>query len=64
MSRFQLFQEANAADAAWMAEIARLFGAGRAGQMRVQGLADGAPGSLLRVLHDRCVEARCAYRAT
>jgi hypothetical protein len=63
MSRFRLFQEANAADAAWMAEITRLFGAREAGQARVHGLGEGQPGSLLRQLHDRCAEARNAYRA-
>lgn len=63
MSRFKLFHEANAADAAWMAEIVRLFGARAAGMVRVQGLGDGAPGSRLRELHDLCAEARNAYRA-
>lgn len=63
MSRFKLFQEANAADEAWMTEIARLFGARDAGMVRVQGLGDGKPGSILRALHDRCAEARNAYRA-
>lgn len=62
MIRLRLFHEANAADAAWMAEIARIFGERQAGQARVHGLGQGEPGSLLRDLYDRCAAARLAYR--
>lgn len=63
MSRFALFAAANAADKAWMAEVARVFGPREAGLARVHGRAAGEPGSHLRDLHDRCVKTRDAYAA-
>jgi hypothetical protein len=63
MSRLALFVAANAADEAWMAEVARVFGACEAGLARVHGRAAGEPGSHLRDLHDRCMRTRDAYVA-
>lgn len=60
-SRLQLLQEAGAADKAWMAEVAAVFGAREAGLARFHGLATGEPGSRLRQLYDCYVKARDAY---
>lgn len=63
MSKFALFQAANAADKAWMVEIARIFGAREAGLARFHGRATGEPGSHLRYLYQGYVETRDAYNA-
>jgi hypothetical protein len=41
MSKLALFQAASAADKAWMAEIARIFGDREAGRARFNGRATG-----------------------
>lgn len=61
MSKFKLHEEAGAADKAWMAEVALVFGAKEAGLARFHGRATGAPGSKLRELYDRYVLTRDAY---
>lgn len=63
MSKLRLLQEATAADKAWMAEVAAVFGAREAGMARFQGRAKGEPGSRLRELYDCYMKARDAYRA-
>lgn len=61
MSKLALFQEASAADKAWMTEVARVFGEREAGLARFHGRARGEPGSRLRDLYDRYVTTRDAY---
>lgn len=61
MSKLRLLQEATAADKAWMAEVAAVFGAREAGMARFHGRATGEPGSHLRELYDQYVKARDAY---
>jgi hypothetical protein len=61
MSKLRLLQESTAADRAWMAEVASIFGEREAGLARFQGRATGEPGSHLRDLYDRYVKARDAY---
>ncbi len=63
MSKLRLLQEATAADKAWMAEVAVVFGEREAGMARYEGHAKGEPGSHLRELYDCYVKARDAYRA-
>lgn len=63
MSKLRLLQESTAADRAWMAEVAQVFGEREAGLARFQGRATGEPGSRLRELYDRYVKARDAYNA-
>ena len=63
MSKLRLLQEATAADRAWMAEVAAVFGEREAGMVRFHGQATGAPGSRLRELYDLYVKARDAYKA-
>ena len=63
MSKLRLLQEATAADKAWMAEVAAVFGEREAGLARFQGRANGEPGSHLRELYDQYVKTRDAYRA-
>ena len=61
MSKLRLLQESTAADKAWMAEVAAVFGEREAGMARFQGRANGEPGSRLRELYDCYVRARDAY---
>jgi hypothetical protein len=61
MSKLRLLQESTAADKAWMAEVAAVFGEREADLARVQGRANGEPGSRLRELYDCYVKARDAY---
>jgi hypothetical protein len=63
MSKLRLLQESTAADRAWMAEVAAVFGEREAGLARFQGRANGEAGSRLRELYDRYVRARDAYEA-
>lgn len=63
MSKLRLLQESTAADKAWMAEVASVFGEREAGLARFQGRANGEPGSRLRELYDCYVKARDAYGA-
>jgi len=63
MSKLKLLQEATAADKAWMAEVAIVFGERDAGLARFHGRAKGDPGTPLRELYDRYVKARDAYLA-
>jgi hypothetical protein len=64
VSKLALLQEANAADKAWMAEVARIFGEREAGRARFHGRATGEPGSRLRELYDQYVKTRDAYNAS
>ncbi|MBC7767985.1 MAG: hypothetical protein H7124_04300 [Phycisphaerales bacterium] len=61
MSKLKLLQEATAADKAWMAEVATVFGERDAGMARFHGRATGEPGSRLRDLYNQYVKARDAY---
>ena len=63
MSKLRLLQEATAADRAWMAEVALVFGEREAGLARFQGRANGDPGSRLRELYNEYVKTREAYDA-
>ncbi|HYD89743.1 MAG TPA: hypothetical protein VEA80_19840 [Vitreimonas sp.] len=63
MSKLRLLQAATAADKAWMAEVAAVFGEREAGLARFHGRATGEPGSRLRELYDEYVKARDAYDA-
>lgn len=63
MSKLRLLQESTAADRAWMAEVASVFGERDAGLARFQGRATGEPGTHLRELYDCYVKARDAYNA-
>lgn len=63
MSKLRLLQESTAADRAWMAEVAAVFGEREAGLARFQGRATGEPGSRLRELYNCYVKARDAYNA-
>lgn len=63
MSKFALFLAANAADKAWMIEVARIFGDRGAGMARFHGHAIGEPGSHLRHLYQGYVATRDAYNA-
>lgn len=63
MSKLRLLQESTAADRAWMAEVAAVFGEREAGLARFQGRANGEAGSHLRELYDRYVKARDAYQS-
>lgn len=63
MSKLKLLQEATAADKAWMAEVALVFGEREAGLARFHGRATGEPGSRLRELYTAYVRARDAYSA-
>jgi hypothetical protein len=60
-TKLQLLQASTAADNAWMAEIAMLFGAREAGAARFHDRAQGEPGSRLRELFDAHVRTRDAY---
>jgi hypothetical protein len=61
MSRLRLLQESKAADQAWMAEVATVFGEREAGLARFQDRANGEPGTRLRELFNLYVKARDAY---
>lgn len=63
MSKLTLLKESTAADRAWMAEVAAVFGEREAGLARFQGRATGEPGSRLRELYNRYVAARDAYQS-
>jgi hypothetical protein len=63
MSKLKLHQELAAADKAWMAEVAAVFGEREAGMARFHDRANGEPGSRLRELYDVYVKARDAYGA-
>ena len=63
MSRVRILQESDAADKAWMAEVAAVFGDREAGMARFDGRGAGEPGSRLRELYDLHVKARNAYEA-
>ena len=63
MSKLKRLQEATAADKAWMAEVALVFGERDAGMARFHGRATGEPGTKLRELYDQYVKARDAYAA-
>lgn len=63
MSKLRLHQNSAAADRAWMAEVAVVFGEKDAGLARFQGRANGEPGTRLRELYDCYVKARDAYDA-
>jgi hypothetical protein len=63
MSKLKLLQESTAADKAWMAEVATVFGERDAGLARFQGRANGEPGTRLRELYNLYVKARDAYEA-
>jgi hypothetical protein len=63
MSKLKLLQESTAADKAWMAEVAAVFGERDAGLARFQGRATGEPGTRLRELYNLYVKARDAYDA-
>jgi len=63
MSKLKLLQAATAADKAWMAEIAAVFGEREAGLARFHGRATGDPGTRLRELYNEYVKARDAYDA-
>ncbi len=64
MSRLRLLQASTAADRAWMAEVANVFGEKDAGLARFQDRASGEPGTPLRDLFDKYVRARDAYHRT
>lgn len=61
MSKLRLLQAASAADKAWMAEVAAVFGQREAGLARFDGRANGETGSRLRELYDEYVKTRDAY---
>lgn len=61
MSRLRLLQQSTAADKAWMAEVAAIFGERDAGMARFQDRANGEPGTRLRELYNAYVVARDAY---
>ncbi|MGD9982351.1 MAG: hypothetical protein AB7H66_09065 [Hyphomonadaceae bacterium] len=63
MSRLTLLKDSTAADRAWMAEVAAVFGAREAGLARFDGRAMGEPGSKLRELYAAYEKARAAYEA-
>lgn len=63
MSKLRLLLEAQAADKAWMAEVAAIFGEREAGMARFHGRATGEPGSLLHRLYTEYVKTRDAYAA-
>jgi len=63
VSKLRLLQDSTAADRAWMAEVAAVFGEKEAGLARFQGIATGEPGSRLRELYDCYVKARDAYQS-
>jgi hypothetical protein len=63
MSKLRLHQEYAAADKAWMAEVAAVFGEREAGLARFHGRATGEQGSRLRELYNLYVKARDAYGA-
>lgn len=63
MSKLVLHQEFAAADRAWMAEVAAVFGEREAGMARFHGRATGEPGTRLRELYNQYVKAREAYGA-
>jgi hypothetical protein len=60
-SKLHLLQMSTAADKAWMAEVAAVFGEREAGLARFQDRANGEPGTRLRALYDAYVKARDAY---
>lgn len=62
MSKLRLLQDAAAADKAWMAEVAKVFGEREAGMARFHGRATGEPGTRLRELYEAHVKARDAYK--
>lgn len=62
MSRLRLLQERTAADKAWMAEVAVVFGERDAGIARFDGRATGERGSHLRDLYEQYMKAREAYK--
>ncbi len=62
MSRLQLLKESTAADRAWMAEVAIVFGEREACLARFQDRANGEPGTRLRDLFNLYVKARDAYQ--
>jgi hypothetical protein len=63
MSKLRLLQASAAAEKAWMAEVAAVFGARDASYARFQDRASGDPGSSLRTLHDAYAKAWAAYQA-
>jgi hypothetical protein len=63
MSKLRLHQELAAADKAWMAEVAVVFGEKEAGMARFHDRANGEPGSRLRELYNAYVKARDVYDA-
>ena len=63
MSKLRLHLDSAAADKAWMAEVAAVFGERDAGLARFQGRATGEPGSRLRELYNAYVTARDAYQS-
>jgi len=63
MSKLRLHLDSTAADKAWMAEVAAVFGERDAGLARFQGRATGEPGSRLRELYNAYVTARDAYQS-
>ncbi|MGE0829465.1 MAG: hypothetical protein AB7O04_08955 [Hyphomonadaceae bacterium] len=62
-SKLKLLQAETAADKAWMAEVAAVFGERHASMVRFQECANGEPGTRLRALYDAYVAARDAYHA-
>ena len=64
MSKLRLHQELAAADKAWMAEVALVFGEKEASMARFHDRANGEPGSRLRELYNDFVKARDAYNAS
>lgn len=60
MSKLRLYQEAAAADKAWMVEVAAVFGESEAGLARFHGRGNGEPGSRLRELYNNYVKTRDA----
>jgi hypothetical protein len=63
VSKLRLLQDYTAADKAWMAEVAAVFGERDAGMARFHGRATGEPGTRLRELYNGYVKARDAYGA-
>jgi hypothetical protein len=60
-NKLELLRSSTAADKAWMAEVAALFGERDAGLARFQDRANGEPGTRLRELYNAYVKARDAY---
>ena len=60
-SKLHLLKSSTAADKAWMAEVAAVFGERDSNLARFQERANGEPGTRLRTLYDAYVRARDAY---